>query len=303
MNQIEKYMFHKRTFNIKDTIYLKEFETLLNASQDYRLECSCKIEGKKIYPVRFNIWYNKGNINNINLIFNFFKKVSKCPGITINYNLIKKVFNKNFNLEKTEQVVIGIDYRREINESRLKMWFIIRNYPEKMKEVLSIHGYDKKILDLIINDELLFGFDFYFDGRTNIKIYPHFNGKCLKDVLTLKKQENFIKYKIVKFSLVNKVKNSVFKLYKQLKSIFSNKIFDLIGECDELYVSFRGKGYKKVLHFHPRRRELFVKQLNNKRLGEISSVIKNKNFGNKGVVSLYEDEINNNLIKKVNIYY
>ena len=36
----------------------------------------------------------------------------------------------------------------------------------------------------------------------------------------LQKQENFINYKIVKFSLVNKVKNFVFKLYKQ------SKIFD-----------------------------------------------------------------------------
>ena len=90
------------------------------------------------------------------LIFNFFKKISNCPGIVINYDIIKKVFNDKFNLDKIQQLIAGIDFRNNLNDSRIKLWFIIKDYPQKLKQVLSVHGSNKTISDLIINNKLLF---------------------------------------------------------------------------------------------------------------------------------------------------
>ena len=98
------------------------FEDLLKSSNDYYLECSCKIENNKVYPTRFNIFYDyKNHVKNINLIFSFFKKISKYPAITINYNLIKKIFDKKFDLNKTERVITGLDLRDNLDDSRIKM--------------------------------------------------------------------------------------------------------------------------------------------------------------------------------------
>ena len=187
-NEIKKFLQHKKLFNIKDSVYLNLFEDLIINSKDNHVERSCKIENGNIHPIRFDVRYNnKDHIKNINLIFKFSKKISQFKDVTINYSLIKKIFYKNFKLDKTQRVGCGIDYRGKIEDSRIKIAFIIQDYSEKINQVLSIHGYNKDLLDLIFKNELLFSFDFYFDGRTKTKIYLEFNEDDLNNISVIKK--------------------------------------------------------------------------------------------------------------------
>lgn len=273
---VTKYFIHKKKFNIKDNIYLKLFEDTLNASSNYYLDCSVKIQNNKLNATRFNIWYRgEEHIKNINLIFNFFKKISAYPKVNIDYSLIKKIFDREFYIKKIEQPIMGVDFRDNLNDSRIKIWFKTKDYPEKMRQVLSIHGYNKDVLDLIMNNRFLFGFDFYFDGRTRLKIYPTFNEEELHNEDILKK----------------------------LKNLFSDKVFSLIKECHMLDIFFKDEDFNKILHFHPNNMETFINKLENRKVENISGILKNINFSTDQVISLDENETNKNKIENISFYY
>ena len=86
--QMDKFNNHKKSFNIKNNKYLDLFEDLLKNSNNYELECSCKIEKEELFPCRFIIHYNgREHVKNINLAFNFLKNLSES-GAKINYDFV-----------------------------------------------------------------------------------------------------------------------------------------------------------------------------------------------------------------------
>jgi len=273
-DQIQKYNKHKKQFNIKNNKYLDLFEELLNKSDDFRLECSCKLEGRTIFPCRFNLWYNgKEHVKNINLAFDFLKKLS-AQGADINYDLLKEIFEKKLNLNKIKEVIVGIDLRENCPNSRAKFWMTIdRKYCNLFKKVLDLHGVNRKVTELINKNELLFGFDFSFDGQTKIKIYPKFTKRELKN-------------------------NSILT---KIDKIFSQSIIHLISECGVLNVSFEGKEFDRVFHFHPNNLNGFLDKIHNKELNNLVNTIDSPISG--CVISLKEEEINMGKIKNLNFYY
>jgi LynF/TruF/PatF family peptide O-prenyltransferase len=274
-DQIKKYLFHKNAFHISENPYLNIFVELIEESSDCLLERSCKIEGSELYPARFNIWYfNKNHKKNINPVLSFLKRISECPGVTLDLGPLKHIFDKNFDLGKIWQVAAGIDHRNNLGDSRVKFWAIIFDYPKIFNRILLMHGYNKNVLNLIYGNLLLFGLDFYFDGRTKIKIYPRLDRMDLEN-----------------FAIQNKLKHT-----------FSRKILKLVKNSYMLHTSFLGNNFSKVLHFHPNKWDLFVRQLNNKRITKVNKTIVNRKLDTGGVISLRENEINNSKLKNVNIY-
>jgi len=272
-SQYQKYLFHKETFNIKYSIFLDLFEELLKSSEIEDLMCTIKIAKEKIYPARFDLWYGEENcVKNINLIFEFFKKISRCKDVSINYDLLKKILDKKFDLAKVQEVVAGIDIRENAKDSRIKIYLEVKDCPEKIAQILSIHGCNEKIKELLTNDYLAFGIDLYFNGRTGIKIYP-----CI----TKKQLENA-------------------EIRKRLG--FSKKITDLLKECKMLHLSFHGKNFERILHFHPKDMPEFVKLLDSKILTEINNKVQAESHAEE-VICLLESEIDRNILENMNIYY
>jgi len=267
----QKYLIHKKIFNIKTDRHLKIFDDLLNNLKDYLLECSCKIKYNKVYYKRFNIWCtNKNYIETTKKIFNFMERISQINNVKINYTLIRKVLDKHFNINKIKGLVFGIDFRTDLKDSRIKLWFTMENYPEGLKKILSFYEPNKELNLLCAGRELLFGFDFSFSGKTKIRIYPRLTKKDLE--------------------------RTVFR------NMFENKLLKLIDQCYEIRVSLNMDDSKKIIHFSPSNIDSFIKQIDNDSLKKIKFKLKNNSIDIK-IISLYEDEILNENIININIYY
>ena len=267
-----KYIFHKKLFNIKESKTLTLFEKLMEGQF---VECSYKLSSGKIYPVRFNLFFpQKENKTAFEKTINFFKELSKEQTINLNYSILTSLFKKSFDLNKVQRILLGVDFREKLKESRVKIYFIISNYPSKTEEILKINGKNKEILSLINKDLLLFGIDFSFDGKTQIKIYPHINFKELNEDIFLKKHFKSI--------------------FKKRKNLFKN--------THHTYISFKTPNFDKIIYFKPINQQKFIESLNNKIIKKYSDTTLKENF-KCGYISISEKELKKEDISNFTFYY
>ena len=174
-----KFLFHKKTFQIKDDFFLNTFEELIDSSNPLFLECSCKYDEEKTYPARFNLFYNKRRENHQNLIkiIKFLNKLSRQPQINFDYTTLTSIFTKSFNLNNIHKLILGIDVRSNIQQSKVRLYFFIRDCPQKIKEIISIYGKDKKILKYYDKNHLPFCIELQSNRKSKIKVYPLLKNK------------------------------------------------------------------------------------------------------------------------------
>lgn len=258
----------------RDSSVLPEFERLVESADNFDIEFSVKFKNDKTYPFRINLWFHDNYVKNINSAFALFKEISE-KRFNVNYSELKKYFDRSFDLKRLKQFVIGIDTRDETINSRLKLWFTIKNYPEKQLQVVESAKKDfPDIDDFVIHDELLFGFDFGYGGTTRMKVYPDFREPELNDPV----------------------------LRKILREKFSEKVNSFIDKSHWLHISADDSG-RRILHFHPKSWEYFIDFVGNKSLKAhhiqlISSPVLMKD----SVISMYEDEIDSGKIIEFNYY-
>ena len=272
--EIEKYNQHKKFFGIENDKYLDAFEELLKKSQNFRIECSVKFKDGNIFPCRYVLWYGgRNNVRDINLIFNFLNDL-KNLGVDVNFSLLNQILDSDMNFNKISSVVAGFDLRENYFDSRAKIWLKLDNENYFLfNKVLNLHGYNEKVIEVINKNELLFGFDFSFNGKTRIKIYPFFE----------------------KHELENEI------LMKKLKNSFSKEIFDLINDCYAIHFSFQGNDFERIIHFHTLNFTKFSDMLKEKANYNLKEHMKGTEKG--FIVSLKEKEIDNNNIETLNLYY
>jgi LynF/TruF/PatF family peptide O-prenyltransferase len=272
--QIAKYKKHKKKFKIKNNTYLELFESLLNKSDNYFLECSCKLEGDNIFPSRFNIIYcDERQTKNINLILDFLKKLS-VNGAKINYRLLKKIFDRKIRTDKIKRVAVGIDLRKNMASSRVKFWMEPdKEYFYLFKKVLILNGYNRKVGEVMNKKVLPFGFDFSFGGKTRIKVYPYLD----------------------RYEIGNK------DVLRHLQSIFSKHIFKLITNSRWVCISFKDKNNKRILHLKPKDLACFLKTLRNKKLDNLVRFVGATPVG--CIISILETEADQNDLREINFYY
>ena len=272
--QLEKFSSHLKDFNVKKDDFLLLFEDFISKSNNFFLECSCKLVNGEASGSRFALLYkDKNHLENIKKAFMFFSDLQK-KDIILNFDLVKELDLSNIAQNKTQGVGLGIDLREKKDNSRAKFWIATENnYYNLFNRGLELYGESQIISELIHKNELLLGFDFYFGGKTKMKIYPHFYD----------------------YELKNKV------IHNRLKSTFSPRIMELISHCYMLYVSFEGKEHLRVLHFNPHDLNALTKAINSSHL---DSLIDKISFPYSNcIVTLVEKEILNNDIRTINIYY
>lgn len=167
---------HKSVFEIEALYPLDIFEQLVAQTEECNLEFSCKIEGDRLYPARFNLNFRqkKSFPDFFKQILGFFHQVEGRVGVTLNYDLLQKFLGNNFDWSKVQMLQTGVDLRQEVAASRLKLVLRIKDYPEKL-ETAAILNSDCDVSEfrtLLIHSALVIGFDFYLDGRSEIELYP-----------------------------------------------------------------------------------------------------------------------------------
>ncbi|WP_293123803.1 LynF/TruF/PatF family peptide O-prenyltransferase [Microcoleus sp. bin38.metabat.b11b12b14.051] len=167
---------HKNAFEIESLYPLDIFEQLVAKTGECGLEFSCKIERERLYPARFNLSFGQDRkfADSFQQILSFFHQVAGRVGVTINYDLLQEFLGHNFDWSKVEGLQTGVDLRPEIPNSRLKLIFRIKDYPERLETAIALNRDcdTEEFRALLIYSVLVIGFDFFLDGRSEIELYP-----------------------------------------------------------------------------------------------------------------------------------
>ncbi|TRU92195.1 MAG: LynF/TruF/PatF family peptide O-prenyltransferase [Microcystis wesenbergii Mw_QC_S_20081001_S30D] len=165
---------HQQAFDVEPIYPLRLFENfVMSVEGDCTIEASCKIELDKLIASRFMLFF-KDQAQEwekyLTQSLAFFRQVENRVGVQLYYSLLQKFLGHNFDFSKLEVLSAGLDLRTNLADSSLKIHIRIKDYPEKLKTafVLSNGAADSDYLSKFVE---LIGFDFYFNGKSEIEIY------------------------------------------------------------------------------------------------------------------------------------
>jgi len=267
-SEIEKYHKHLTSFSTEATSLCIPFFELLKASPEAHLECSCKIVGDTVHPLRLNLWYKNNRETGLNSkIATFLKEYSQT--FPLNFSLYQQLVGSNFEYDKVKCTALGIDTRKQFSESRIKLWHIIGHYPEKEEIVLDFPEISPIVRTLKIQPDLLFGFDFGLDGRTAVKVYPTLNRSQIQQSCSL------------------------------LNILFGTRTLELLKQCEWVNFGFTSKTAELSLHILPQDPKTFIENLNNQILSDTYRL----SGAQKVIVSLDQAEVERGCYSSFNLYY
>ncbi|MBN1255271.1 MAG: hypothetical protein JXA50_08365 [Deltaproteobacteria bacterium] len=278
---IQLYDFHKNEFKLKNNTFLRLFEELLSTPPCSILECSAQISPKGTHGARFRLGYGHQDIQEgLSAIHNFLGNIAGCKNVQLNSSMLSQIVNNDLDVSRAMAIGVGLDYTTNIIDSKVKFYVLIREYPEKVNQILSLHPPLDSIRDYLIHEEFCFGINMYFDGSTSIEIYPYLDQHDLNNTALM------IKLKL-----------------RDVPRVF-------IEKCDQLYVSFEDDG-RRVLHFTPQSSTKFVRSINNRQLSlayssvQILNYLLNHSYHKEttAIFSLKEDEILSENIQNINLLY
>jgi len=170
---------HQQEFGIEDIYALDIFKSFVerieNTAGNCSLEAGCKVEQERLHAARFTLLFDLKNTAQLKAVLYFFEQFNARVDIQIDLSLIDKFFTGDFDFSKLKQFGIGVDLRKELSNSSLELCLTIENYPEKQELAIALNGKDleKDARMLIVNNFLHMGFDFEFNGKSNIELYPY----------------------------------------------------------------------------------------------------------------------------------
>jgi LynF/TruF/PatF family peptide O-prenyltransferase len=273
-NNIRYFAEHKRDFDIEYFYPLDIFESFVEQAQDWSLECSFKIERDRFYAARFNLFAKKFTFEEINLVFDLFKKVEARCDIKLDYEIINQFLGKNFDLSKVAKIVTGVDLRPEFSESRLKFWFWIDNYPEKLETAISLLGAREDLQILYINNTWLVGFDFYLNGHSTIELYPSMTREDLQRV----------------------------DVKLRLAKVLSLPALNLLDNFKSFLIGFTQTNQDKLIYGYLINSNEFINGLHNDVANRVHSYYRNKTVLNT-MICLSEKELITGSLSNFNLYY
>ena len=173
-DNLHKWTRHRETFGVPPHDVLTLFEERMRDAPDTVLECSCKVGPAGVHASRFNLWY-KDLTSRIpaDIVFGFLDEVSARAGVELDRGIADDIFDPSFAWSSVKQVILGVDLRDEAAQCRVKAWTVMHGNADKERALAAHHRFHPAVADLLgRGEELLFGFDFRFDGVTSVKAYP-----------------------------------------------------------------------------------------------------------------------------------
>ena len=266
---------HKNAFDIEHLYPLDLFERLVARVEPCRIECSCKIEGDKLDPARFNLAVNSNYVQSAKAFLDFFHQVETRVGVTLDYSPLH-LFTQGFDYRKVNQIMAGFDARPELAGTRVKTWWAIENYPEKVETAIALAGTDSPALRrlLAMNHGLVVGFHLYLQGHSEVRLYPSVPRKQFQKVA----------------------------VRSQLAKILSVPALQLLEDCESISLVLKKDG-DKILHYHvlPERANLFVDNLHHDLATRAHAPYRDK--WTLPTVSLSEKELLAGSLETMNLYY
>ncbi|MGK7877356.1 MAG: DUF5838 family protein [Xenococcaceae cyanobacterium] len=167
---------HQQAFDVEPIYPLRLFEDFVTGvGGDCTIEASCKVELDKLIASRFVLFF-KDKAQHwekyLNQSLAFFRQVESRVGVRLDYSLLQKFLGDHFDFSKITVLTAGIDLRKNLADSSLKMHIRIEDYPQKkLDKALSLTSDSD---DLIRLRQFIsgVGFDFYFNSRSAIEFYP-----------------------------------------------------------------------------------------------------------------------------------
>ncbi|MEG4838142.1 DUF5838 family protein [Microcoleus sp. B9-D4] len=174
---------HKQIFDIENSYSLNLFEEFIGKQRKDKggsMICCCNIEKDRLYPARF--YYlcevhvsDPTKLLDIEDFLTFCRRIEERPELQINRRLLQQFLATGIDSSKVGMVSFAVDVRPELRHSRIKLYLTLRDYPEKIATALALCGEQRDWENLIVNGELLVGFDFFFDNRAAVEVYPTFH--------------------------------------------------------------------------------------------------------------------------------
>ncbi|WP_414583116.1 LynF/TruF/PatF family peptide O-prenyltransferase [Scytonema sp. PCC 10023] len=266
---------HKRAFKVEDVYPLDIFEHFVKQAKGWGLECSCKIGKNDLYPIRFNLFYAKPSSEEFNTILDFCRQVEARNDVQLNYQLMQEFLGDNFDFHKVVQILVGVDLRNELSASRLKVWFVIQNYPEKVEKAMALCEPPEELRALIAYLSLMVvGFDFYLDGRSSIELYPRIIQKELQEV----------------------------DVQKQLSKILSPPALKLLDGCWAFGFGFSKANPETILYYPTPDPNSFIAGLHNHLADRVHAYYREKSV-RATIVAFRESELLAGAVQNLSLYY
>ena len=275
---IQAYALYKKDYCLEENKLLRLFEKLVSESPCSILECGPQISPEGIHAARFRAGYVEKNIPvGLDAIYQFLGKISEFEHVHLNRAILGQIVDEKFDLLRVGKLGIGMDLRENMTDSKVKFYFTIKDYPEKLDQVLAIHPPVDRIDAYPTND--MFGINIYLDGRTDVEVYPSLTAADCANMTLLKKL--------------------------RLQDVSR----DLLSACTGIFVSFNVDG-SRVFHFCPHSPTRFVRMIGNRQLNVvygnaqiISHVIGRSNTIEllRVAVSILEDEMLSRKIRHINL--
>ncbi|MBD2613212.1 LynF/TruF/PatF family peptide O-prenyltransferase [Nostoc punctiforme FACHB-252] len=174
---------HKLAFDIYEDLYpLKLFEDFVEVEAKKRglFYILSNVDKDEIYPARFclrfpsleeaQLLYNPQQ--QLQTALNFFRQVESRPEVKLNYHHIQQFFGSISDFQGIILMAVAIDARTVITESRLKLYVWLKNAPEKVETAIALCGDSPTLRAFLVNDKLQVGFDLFFNGESEIEVYP-----------------------------------------------------------------------------------------------------------------------------------
>lgn len=172
---------HQQAFDVAPIYPLPLFEEFVRSVDgDCTIEASCKVEIDKLIASRFLFFFKDPAQEWSSYLqegLSFFRKVEAQTGVRLDYSLLWAFLGSDFDFHRVTTLTTGIDLRRESPaECSVKIHFRIKDYLDRVNRAISLSEGDFGLLadfpkPLLANYIPQIGFDFYFDGRTEIELY------------------------------------------------------------------------------------------------------------------------------------
>jgi LynF/TruF/PatF family peptide O-prenyltransferase len=231
---LRMYTVYKKDFGLEENRFLGLFERHFLEFPCSILEWAPQISPGNIHAARFRVGYGQDDKSlGLNLICRYLDQLSKNENVRLNRSILDQIIDKDLDLSRVGKLGIGVDFPESMKNPKVKVYFTIKGYPEKWAQVLATHPPVHAIDAYPMNDT--FGINIYFNGRTDIEIYPYLTAAdCLN------------------MTLMEKLR---------LQDISR----DLLSACSGLFVSFENDG-RRVFHFSLHSPTKFIQMIGNRQL-------------------------------------
>ncbi|MGE5656399.1 MAG: DUF5838 family protein [Actinomycetota bacterium] len=180
---------HQQIFDIENSYLLNFFKEFIREQRKDKggiIACCCNVEKDRSYPARFYhaFEFNLPNpgmkLLDIEDFLAFSRRLEENPEVQIDRRLLQQFLATGLDPNKVQTVSFGIDVRPELRHSRIKLYLTIKDYPEKIATALALCGEQRDWKNLIVNGILMVGFDFFFNNRAAVEVYPSFSSADLQ---------------------------------------------------------------------------------------------------------------------------